>query len=47
VLTPGTMEATVRGTPPVTALATVRGAPPVTALVSRRHIDLCRTASAG
>jgi hypothetical protein len=41
------MEATVRGTPPVTALATVRGAPPVTALVSRRHIDLCRTASAG
>jgi hypothetical protein len=41
------MEATVRGTPPVTALATVRGTPPVTALVSRRHIDLCRTASAG
>ncbi|HEY0573097.1 MAG TPA: putative leader peptide [Pseudonocardia sp.] len=27
--------------------ATVRGMPPVTALVSRRHIDLCRTASAG
>jgi hypothetical protein len=32
------MEATVSGMPPVT--------PPVTTLVSRRHIDLCRTASA-
>ncbi|WP_414710507.1 putative leader peptide [Pseudonocardia sp.] len=26
--------------------ATVSGMPPVTPLVSRRHVDLCRTASA-
>jgi len=26
--------------------ATVSGMPPVSTLVSRRHIDLCRTASA-